>query len=192
MVNELGHVYMESISDLSHDRGLSWAYARDISAELLGSSTTEVRALELLESLVPRAPGASHGHDDIPDGTCMTCGNPPSYLCRAHFTRDLRAAERRIAELEGGFLANLAPWDQEANPSARVLGGTCTLLGIEHHVLAVQVEGGLEYGTEQHAVCDPYDRLRDINHLNDCWLEPVNIPGHEGDWVLVIYPFGRG
>lgn len=136
--------------------------------------------------------------DDVRERAQKRCGHGNIAVhdfVEGNPVRDLAGEQvdkARIAELEGGFLGNLVPWDLDVNPNARVLGGTTTILGMEHHVVAVQVEGGLEGNTYQRAVCDPCDRLKDIGHLNDSWLEPVSIPGHEGDWVVVIYPFWRG
>lgn len=82
--------------------------------------------------------------------------------------------------------------DREENAKAQVLMGSVTLFGGHHHFVAIRVEGGIEPGTMQEAVCDPYDRLSEISALNDSWLEPVKLPGFEGDWVCCIFPYGRG
>ena len=46
-----------------------------------------------------------------------------------------------------------------------------------------------EEGSEQVAVKDPYDRLGDVQRLNEGRLLTVKVPGYEGDYAMVIFPF---
>ena len=46
-----------------------------------------------------------------------------------------------------------------------------------------------EGGSEQVAINDPYDRLGDVQRLNEGRLLPVKVPGYNGDYVLVIFLF---
>lgn len=80
-------------------------------------------------------------------------------------------------------------WTHEPDDDEATLFGVIDFLGAHHHVMAIQVrenEGGV-----QEAVRDPYGRLDDAYALDsDICFQPVAIPGREGDWVIVVYPFG--
>lgn len=66
--------------------------------------------------------------------------------------------------------------------------GQVTLFGGKFHVMAVQVQ--LDGSGCQVAVKDPYGRLGAAYGLDTggCF-DPVKLPGVDGDWVVVVYPF---
>jgi hypothetical protein len=55
-------------------------------------------------------------------------------------------------------------------------------------VQEVEVDGG---ATIQEAVNDPHDRLGDVQRFNDNRLLTVQVPGFEGSYVMVIFPFAE-
>lgn len=70
-----------------------------------------------------------------------------------------------------------------------VLGATIDFFKQAHHATFVRVEEQVGMGWT--ATKDPFDRLGDIYNLySDTELIPVEIPGIDGHWMLVIHPFG--
>ena len=67
-----------------------------------------------------------------------------------------------------------------------VLKGSTTILGVNHHVVFVEVQ---DNDGEQVAVNDPDNYLDDILRLNDGILETVRIPGMAGEFAVVVYPY---
>jgi hypothetical protein len=67
------------------------------------------------------------------------------------------------------------------------------VLGIPQHVYFIQVKTVWDEqdNPEQVAVHDPYDRLEYVRQLNDGNLMTVKVPGYEGDYLTVIFPFAR-
>jgi hypothetical protein len=65
-------------------------------------------------------------------------------------------------------------------------GRSSSRLPIE--VQEVEVDGG---ATIQEAVNDPHDRLGDVQRFNDNKLLTVQVPGFEGSYVMVIFPFAE-
>lgn len=78
----------------------------------------------------------------------------------------------------------------DLRPEEVCLKAVTDILNVPHHVYFIAVreveEGGL---TLQLAVCDPYDRLNDVRRLNEGTLMTVRLPGYEGDYVMVLFPF---
>lgn len=77
--------------------------------------------------------------------------------------------------------------DLDANPRAQVLKATAVILGTDFHVIGVRVqdEDGL-----QRVVCDPLNRSKEIYALNEGRLETITLPTFDGEWIIVIHPFG--
>ena len=73
-----------------------------------------------------------------------------------------------------------------ATTQALVQGALQYWLG---HLIAVQDVRMQSGETEQVAVRDPYNRLRDVHRFNDGRLATVRVPGLKEDYVLVIFPF---
>ena len=65
--------------------------------------------------------------------------------------------------------------------------GSVYILGVLHHAWFVRVE---DRDGEQVTVDDPYGRLEDFYRLDaDAGpFQTVEVPGFEGEYVLVIYP----
>lgn len=78
--------------------------------------------------------------------------------------------------------------DQHADPRAQVMMGTILLFGQEHHALMIRVH---EVDSVQQAYCDPLDRFADVARLQDGRMEPVQLLGCDGDWVICVFPWGR-
>ena len=79
----------------------------------------------------------------------------------------------------------------DLRPEEACLKAVTDVLGVPHHVYFIEVEGVGEDGeaTEQIAVSDPYDRLGDVQRLNEGRLMTVTVPDHDGEYVMVIFPF---
>src|SRR5438876_6237310 len=81
----------------------------------------------------------------------------------------------------------------DLRPEEACLKGVIEILGVLHHVYLievheVEVDGG---ATSQEAVNDPHDRLGDVQRFNDNRLLTVQVPGFEGRYVMVIFPFAE-
>jgi hypothetical protein len=79
----------------------------------------------------------------------------------------------------------------DLGPEEACLKAVTELLGVPHHVYLIAVQDvRMQSGeTEQVAVRDPYNRLRDVHRFNDGRLATVRVPGLKEDYVLVIFPF---
>jgi hypothetical protein len=79
----------------------------------------------------------------------------------------------------------------DLGPEEACLKAVTEILDVSHHVYFIEVKDVevAEEGSEQVAVHDPYDRLGDVQRLNDGRLLTVKVPGYDGDYVLVIFPF---
>jgi hypothetical protein len=78
-------------------------------------------------------------------------------------------------------------------PEEACLKAVTDILDVHHHVYFIEVQDvrGNDEVSEQVAVNDPYDRLGDVQRLNDGRLMTVKIPGFAGDYVMVIFPFAE-
>jgi hypothetical protein len=76
-------------------------------------------------------------------------------------------------------------------PEEACLKAVAEILGVSHHVYFIEVRDEQidDESSEQVAVNDPYDRLEDVQRLNEGRLMTVKAPGHEGSYVTVIFPF---
>ena len=79
----------------------------------------------------------------------------------------------------------------DLRPEEAVVRGVTEILGVPHHVYFVEVTKveDEDYGAEQVSVNDPYGRLGDIQRLNEGRLLTVKVPGYQGDYLTVIFPF---
>jgi hypothetical protein len=104
-----------------------------------------------------------------------------------------RLHQQPIHPISEGALPDL-DWDVGALSHLRfienqsVLQGTATFLGVNHHVVLVQV---CECGGMQVAVNDPDHYLSDVLRLNDGVLQTVRIPGLDGEFIMVVYPYAE-
>ena len=73
-------------------------------------------------------------------------------------------------------------------PDEDALLGICEIAGQSFHVQALRVRMNGESCLEP--TKDPYNRFDDMHGLDDsgCFTT-VEIPGHEGQWLIVIHPF---
>lgn len=70
-----------------------------------------------------------------------------------------------------------------------VLGAVMDIFNQPHHAMFIRVEHTEDEGWK--ATKDPYDRLNEVYNLYDgVPLIPVQIPGIDGHWMVVIHPFG--
>ncbi len=67
--------------------------------------------------------------------------------------------------------------------------GTVHILGTPMHFQAIRVERETEPGIWK-GTRDPYDRLEDVYQVNDAPPIVTQIPGLEGDFVVLIFPHG--
>ncbi len=79
----------------------------------------------------------------------------------------------------------------DLRPDEACLKAVTEILGVPHHVYFIEVTQVPEEedATEQVAVHDPYDRLGDVQRHNEGRLLTVKVPGHEGHYVAVVFPF---
>jgi len=79
----------------------------------------------------------------------------------------------------------------DLRPEEACLKAVTDILDVSHHVYFIEVKEAEvdEEGSEQVAVKDPYDRLGDVQRLNEGRLLTVKVPGYEGDYAMVIFPF---
>jgi hypothetical protein len=73
-------------------------------------------------------------------------------------------------------------------PNEDTLLGRVEVFGVDHHIMfyRVRVNGdGCQVGSN-----DPHGRLEDLANMNDDYLVTVQVPGHEGDWVVCVFPYG--
>lgn len=70
-----------------------------------------------------------------------------------------------------------------------VLGAVMDFFSRPHHAMFIRVEDN-DDGCGWVATGDPYNRLDDIYRMYDCPLTPVELPGIDGLWMMVIHPFG--
>ena len=94
--------------------------------------------------------------------------------------------------MSGKQLATHLPdWIESVRPieGEAALLGTAYILGVLHHAWFVQV---VDDDGDQVAVDDPCGRLAEFHQLDaDAGrMQTVQVPGHPGDYVLVIYPAG--
>lgn len=68
------------------------------------------------------------------------------------------------------------------------LNGACQIAGADFHAKFIRVH---DVDGVQEAVNDPHGFFEDVWKLNCDALQTVNVPGFDGDWVLVIYPFAK-
>jgi hypothetical protein len=64
--------------------------------------------------------------------------------------------------------------------------GTVVLLGVSHHAQFIRVTedgDGVQVPTR-----DPHERYADMQRIYDVNYQTVQIPGFEGNWVLLIHP----
>lgn len=84
---------------------------------------------------------------------------------------------------------------QPSPNEGEVLAGVCSILGVEHHAKFVRVhevheEDERESGTFQEPISDVYGLYDEIRRINDGGrFATVKLPGFEGEYVMVIYPF---
>jgi hypothetical protein len=78
---------------------------------------------------------------------------------------------------------------REIEDEAALLGHVY-FLGVLHHAWFVRVE---DRDGEQVAFNDPYNRLDDFHRLDADQgpLQTVEVPGFDGEYVLVVYPGGN-
>jgi len=84
----------------------------------------------------------------------------------------------------------------DLRPEEACVRAVTEILDVPHHVYFIEVkdvpnDDGEEIFTEQVAVSDPFDRLGDVQRLNDGRLLTVRVPGYEGDYAMVIFPFAQ-
>ena len=79
----------------------------------------------------------------------------------------------------------------DLGPEEACLKAVTEILDVSHYVYFIEVKDVevAEEGSEQVAVHDPYDRLGDVQRLNEGRLLTVKVPGYHGEYVLVIFPF---
>jgi len=79
------------------------------------------------------------------------------------------------------------------SPEEACLKAVTEILGVPHHVYLIEVTDVQEEAdaTEQVAVHDPYDRLGDVQRLDEGRLLTVKVPDYEGDYALVVFPFAE-
>jgi len=79
----------------------------------------------------------------------------------------------------------------DLRPEEACLKAVTEILGVPHHVYFIEVTrvSEQEDAREQVAVQDPYDRLGDVQRLNEGRLLTVHIPGFPGDYAAVVFPF---
>jgi hypothetical protein len=79
----------------------------------------------------------------------------------------------------------------DLRPEEACLKAVTDILNVPHHVYFIEVQDCQTDGEvgEQVAVNDPYDRLGDVQRLHEGRLLTVKVPGFDGSYVLVIFPF---
>jgi hypothetical protein len=97
---------------------------------------------------------------------------------------DEKDEREQLAPQIPSWIESLRPIEEEA-----ALLATVYILGVLHHAWFVQV---VDEDGDQVAVNDPYGRLAEFQQLDADRgrMQTIQIPGHPGDYVLVIYPAG--
>ena len=89
------------------------------------------------------------------------------------------------------LVQQLPAWIESVRPieGEAALLGTVYILGVLHHAWFVQV---VDEDDDQVAVNDPYGRLAEFHELDADRgrMQTVQVPGHPGEYVVVIYPAG--
>lgn len=68
--------------------------------------------------------------------------------------------------------------------------GILEIGGVRFHVNAIRVEEVGEY-QEQQAVKGDAEAYAHLFDVYEDAFQTVEIPGYEGEWVLIIHPYGR-
>jgi nucleotide-binding universal stress UspA family protein len=97
---------------------------------------------------------------------------------------DEKDEREQLAPQIPSWIESLRPIEEEAALLASVY-----LFGVLHHAWFVQV---VDEDGDQVAVNDPSGRLAEFQQLDADRgrMQTIQIPGHPGDYVLVIYPAG--
>ena len=109
----------------------------------------------------------------------------------------------QVAETERGLSIELPPptldWLRKDGEEGEVYHGRIYLFGVPHHVKLIKVEevaecdppSDCEPGSFQEPVDDPCDFYNDVQRLNEGRLQTVHVPGLEGEYVMIIYPYAE-
>lgn len=67
--------------------------------------------------------------------------------------------------------------------------GACQIAGCDFHALFVRVKAKAHRTHGQMAVNDPWNHYETLEKLNPGPYQTLDIPGFDGEWVMVLYPF---